>query len=246
MDSSARSAVGAATPHRDGAAAGDGSRPSKRARVEGSSGGGSGSGCTAPQTVDYVGFYKHKVPNADRRYKNFCNLYKAPYVVPADGAALLPRIRGTTFQTVEGGFQLLKFDPTLITDDDIKLFAENSGAVAFCLGSSNASMFTANMVKKSNPELHAKMLAWKARKVPMRADWNVLKVGVMEEFMTYKYTQNKKLKTLLLSTGSKLIVERSPTDAVWGDGNQHKPELGPGTNLAGQLLVKIRDSILRK
>lgn len=80
----------------------------------------------------------------------------------------------------------------------------------------------------------------------MRADWDVLKVGVMEEFMTYKYTQNKKLKTLLLSTGSKLIVERSPTDAVWGDGNQHKPELGPGTNLAGQLLVKIRDSILRK
>lgn len=98
--------VGAATPHRDDASlgAGDGSRPSKRARVEGSSGGGSGSGggSTAPQTVDYVGFYKHKVPNADRRYKNFCNLYKAPYVVPADGAALLPRIRGTTFQTVEG------------------------------------------------------------------------------------------------------------------------------------------------
>lgn len=107
MDSSARSAVGAATPHRDGAAAGDGSRPSKRARVEGSSGGGSGSGCTAPQTVDYVGFYKHKVPNADRRYKNFCNLYKAPYVVPVDGAALLPRIRGTTFQTVEGTLILL-------------------------------------------------------------------------------------------------------------------------------------------
>lgn len=106
MDSSARSVVGAATPHRDGAAAGDG-RPSKRARVEGSSGGGSGGGCTAPQTVDYVGFYKHKVPNADRRYKNFCNLYKAPYVVPADGAALLPRIRGTTFQTVEGTLILL-------------------------------------------------------------------------------------------------------------------------------------------
>lgn len=54
-----------------------------------------------------------------------------------------------------------------------------------------------------NPELHAKMLAWKARKVPMRVDWNAVKVGVMEEFMTYKYTQNKRLKTLLLSTGSK-------------------------------------------
>ena len=79
----------------------------------------------------------------------------------------------------------------------------------------------------------------------MRADWDTIKVGVMQDFMAYKYKQNKKLKTLLLSTGSKPIVERSPTDAIWGDGNQHKPELGPGTNLAGKLLVKIRDSIRR-
>ena len=31
----------------------------------------------------------------------------------------------------------------------MKLFAENTGAVAFFLGSSQASMFTANMYKKS-------------------------------------------------------------------------------------------------
>ena len=74
-----------------------------------------------------------------------------------DNPSSHPHVRGTHFFAdagifnviPQGGFQLLKFDPTLITDDDIKLFAENSGAVAFCLGSSNASMFTANMVKKS-------------------------------------------------------------------------------------------------
>eukprot|EP01047_Picozoa_sp_COSAG01_P074663 COSAG01_NODE_12546_length_1722_cov_2.075786_1_plen_391_part_00 len=323
---------------------GGSSRPAKRARVDdgggvsasaaasaaattatcgnGFGGGGGGGSAIAstlaptplPATVDYVGFYKRKVPNTDRKFKSFCNLYKSPYIVPADGdgnaIALLPRIRGKRFQTVEGGFQLLKFDPTKLTEDDIELFAENTGAVAFFLGSSQASMFTANMYKKStytsppavqtyllmlfclllslsfpgdhlmmitahpppplslnglirhcclrvcvracsrqrtgNPELHAKMLAWKARNVPLRPDWDVVKVGVMQDFMTYKYTQNKKLGALLLSTGNKLIVERSPTDATWGDGNQQKPELGPGTNLAGQLLVKIRDSIRRK
>jgi len=237
----------------DGSSSGGGSSSSS------GGGGGGGGGAKATRltptpthtavTVDYVGFYKRKVPNADRRFKNFCNLYTAPYVVPADGTgnaiSLLPAICGMQFQTVEGGYQLLKFIPANLTGDDIKLFAKNSGAVAFFLGSSNASMFAANMNKKSNPELYTKMLAFKARKLPVREDWDIIKVDIMQDFMTYKYTQNKKLKKLLLSTGSKPIVERSPTDAIWGDGNQHKPELGPGTNLAGKLLVKIRDSIRR-
>jgi hypothetical protein len=47
-----------------------------------------------------------------------------------------------------------------------------------------------------NPDLYKRMLAWKARKVPVRADWGALKVGVMRDFLTFKYTQNPKRKAL--------------------------------------------------
>ena len=126
---------GGAVPKPHGnAAVHDGGRAAKRMRLDGggtsdntcssaNAGGGGGGAKAAASTpahsaaaaVDYVGFYKKKVPNADRKFKSFCNLHPSPYVVPDDGTgtatSLLPMIRGKRFQTVEGGFQLLKFNP---------------------------------------------------------------------------------------------------------------------------------------
>lgn len=69
-------------------------------------------------------------------------------------------------------------------------------------------------------------------------------VGVYQKFM-----QNESMKTALLGTGEKIIVEASPFDIKWGVGLEH---LDPaifdktkwrGTNWLGHMLMRARDDI---
>lgn len=91
-------------------------------------------------------------------------------------------------------------------------------------------------------KLKNQMLAFRARRLPMRPGWDTddVKIRLMKELVTLKFKQNPRLKALLLSTGSVPVVERSPTDGVWGDANKKKPELGTGRNLLSKLLVEVR------
>ena len=193
----------------------------------------------------YVGFYKTKVPNAEKKYKPFNNLERSPFTIPSGSYAsqLNPAVTGVRFEGVENAFQLLKFPPEMLQEGDVAMFARSSGAVAFYLGSIKASSFTANMQK--DQQLKDKMLAFRARQLPMRPGWDTddVKIRLMKELVSLKFKQNPRLKALLLSTGSLPIVERSPTDGVWGDANKKKPELGPGRNLLGKLLVEVRDGL---
>ena len=71
------------------------------------------------------------------------------------------------------------------------------------------------------------------------------KIKTMEEALCAKYEQNPHLKDVLLSTGSKQLVEAGP-DTFWGAGITMKdikdtPEANwPGRNELGQLLMKLR------
>ena len=71
----------------------------------------------------------------------------------------------------------------------------------------------------------------------------------MEKANMAKFTQNKHLADVLLSTDGKHIVEASPRDTFWGAGvNLRKitstpRDQWPGQNELGQLLMKIRDNI---
>ena len=47
-----------------------------------------------------------------------------------------------------------------------------------------------------------------------RKDWEQVKDGIMEKAVFEKFTQHKKLKEMLLQTGTKTLVERSPYDKV--------------------------------
>ncbi len=66
----------------------------------------------------------------------------------------------------------------------------------------------------------------------------------------HKFNQNPALKDFLLSTGTKILVEASPVDAIWGIGlgETHKDARNPhkwrGTNLLGFALMEVRDRLV--
>lgn len=65
----------------------------------------------------------------------------------------------------------------------------------------------------------------------------------------YKFTNNERLKKLLLSTDDKLLVEASPYDRIWGIGlskyDALRTPIGQwkGNNKLGKCLMKVRDFI---
>lgn len=72
----------------------------------------------------------------------------------------------------------------------------------------------------------------------LRSDWNLVKEDVMMTALRAKFTQNAKLKHLLLSTGTAELVEASPRDSYWGEGRD-----GKGQNRLGKLLMELRNEL---
>jgi ribA/ribD-fused uncharacterized protein len=62
-----------------------------------------------------------------------------------------------------------------------------------------------------------------------------------------KFSQNPELNEFLMRTGSRVIVEASPVDAIWGIGlaqdhaDVNDPNLWKGLNLLGFALMQVRD-----
>lgn len=75
------------------------------------------------------------------------------------------------------------------------------------------------------------------RKVPLRKDWEDIKVSVMSELLKAKFDQNPDLKEKLLNTGDEYLVEGNTWgDKIWGQVN------GQGQNILGNLLMDLRES----
>ena len=63
-----------------------------------------------------------------------------------------------------------------------------------------------------------------------------------------QFSQNKRLKKILLNTGDDELVEASPFDRIWGVGYNMKtaPKISKarwGLNLLGKALVEVRDKL---
>lgn len=74
---------------------------------------------------------------------------------------------------------------------------------------------------------------------PIRSDWDKVKVDVMHDAVYAKFSQNYRLKQLLLLTGGATLVEHTANDSFWGDGGN-----GSGKNMLGKVLMDVRE-ILR-
>ena len=76
--------------------------------------------------------------------------------------------------------------------------------------------------------------------------WEKSKLNIFKEVLLDKFTQNIALKTMLLSTGEKLLAEASPSDTIWGIGldENSKDIFNPfkwkGQNLLGKTLMEVR------
>lgn len=74
--------------------------------------------------------------------------------------------------------------------------------------------------------------------------FEIVKVG-----NKHKFSQNEDLKTFLLNTKNRVLVEASPVDSIWGIGmaSDDKDALYPykwkGLNLLGFALMEVRDEL---
>ena len=64
----------------------------------------------------------------------------------------------------------------------------------------------------------------------------------MSLILYHKFSQNKDLKELLLSTKDALIYEASPLDNIWGIGSTDVNDI-KGQNLLGKALMETREKL---
>ena len=76
------------------------------------------------------------------------------------------------------------------------------------------------------------------QKVTIRPDWEQIKVKVMYDLVSEKFSRYPVLKQFLLDTGSEEIIEGNHwNDTFWGVCN------GVGENHLGKILMKVREEL---
>lgn len=79
------------------------------------------------------------------------------------------------------------------------------------------------------------------RQVPLRTDWNLVRIGIMEDIVRCKFVQHPILANKLVATGDAELIEGNYWhDCFWGVCN------GFGENHLGQILMKIRTEFINE
>jgi hypothetical protein len=89
-------------------------------------------------------------------------------------------------------------------------------------------------IRKSSSAKDAANLG-RSRAVPIRLDWEDVKIELMFNAVLKKFQTHKVLCQLLIETGDKVIIENSPNDYYWGGGQD-----GTGQNHLGKILMQVR------
>ena len=77
------------------------------------------------------------------------------------------------------------------------------------------------------------------RNLPLREDWEQVNDDIMRRTVCAKFTQNKEIRDILISTGKETIIEKTTNDYYWGCGKD-----GSGKNMLGIILMEIREKLL--
>lgn len=72
----------------------------------------------------------------------------------------------------------------------------------------------------------------------IKPDWHDIKQAVMYKSLQHKFDQHQTLTTLLLTTGTREIIEYSEQDRYWGDDGTRT-----GKNQLGQIIMQLRSEI---
>ncbi len=81
--------------------------------------------------------------------------------------------------------------------------------------------------------------------------WDEHKYAIVKEANMLKFSQHDALKDFLVNTGSRILVEASPVDNIWGiglaqdDPKAQNPHLWQGENLLGFALMEVRDQLIK-
>lgn len=81
--------------------------------------------------------------------------------------------------------------------------------------------------------------------------WLRERFGIVVAGNLAKFGQNPALREFILQTGSRILVEASPVDSIWGIGlaadhaDASRPDRWPGLNLLGFALMEVRDRLAR-
>jgi len=84
-----------------------------------------------------------------------------------------------------------------------------------------------------------------------QATWEKQRYDIVKEGNWHKFSQNEALKTFLLNTKERVLVEASPVDRIWGIGlakeasGVEDPNNWRGLNLLGFAQMEVRD-LLKK
>ena len=92
-------------------------------------------------------------------------------------------------------------------------------------------------IRKTNSPMIAARLG-RSRKVPIRHDWEVIKIEIMRRAVFAKFASHLELQEMLLATGEEKIVEAAERDDFWGCGAN-----GLGQNWLGRILMEVRSNL---
>lgn len=139
--------------------------------------------------------------------------YEGPWYCFSNFASFMVYYAGIDWMTSEHVYQASKFmgNPTLV-----------------------------KAVRSARSAHHAKKIA-QANKSFRVANWQDIKLVIMDNIIRAKLEQHPYVQKKLMETGDLEIVEDSPTDAFWGRG----PD-GNGLNHMGKIWMKLREELWKQ
>lgn len=190
---------------------------------------------TLKEIPKQIKFYDHKDP-----YYEFSNFYG----ILQDPSFQLT-IDEQSWTSTEHYYQAMKFMGPNATDQSIQyaqlIRTTDTPGKVFMLGRQKIRKDFASIWKhsKQNTQTINNLVQTSLdQKISVRSDWDLVKDHIMKQANEAKYTQNEKLRLILLSTQNALLIEHTKRDNYWGDGGD-----GTGLNRLGQILMEIRDNL---
>lgn len=135
--------------------------------------------------------------------------YEGPWYCFSNFSSFKVCWRGIDWMTSEHAYQAAKFDNPVIVEE----------------------------IRNARSAHDAKQIAkrYRAEKVPV---WAEIKLEVMKAVVRAKLNQHPYIQKKLFETGTREIIEDSPTDSFWGRGPDWK-----GQNHLGKIWMKLREEL---